>query len=226
MTTDVIGAKYKSGRDIKEIAKEIRTELKREFPSSKLRFSVRISRFSMGQSIDVDLIDKGSMTIYSEFVLKHCSKNLQEGRGINDPEYWEVPEWIGKNWGYANERYSRAWVNAMKSIDNIVSAHKRDSSDPQTDYSNVNFYGHVGIDGKYREVVLQLEAAEHCDLEASQTKEKEPMTTTKKIVALENAMHILDVAMDSMADGAHPTTVETVRYAKTVLSAEKERLSA
>ncbi len=46
------GKKYDGARDIKEIAKLVRKDLKRDVPEFK--FAVRISRYSMGQSLRVE----------------------------------------------------------------------------------------------------------------------------------------------------------------------------
>lgn len=50
----LVGVNYKSERNLVDVAKDIRMDLKSTFGKA-WKFSVRISRFSMGQSIDVEI---------------------------------------------------------------------------------------------------------------------------------------------------------------------------
>jgi hypothetical protein len=49
-----VGTKYEPGRDLKETAKLVRKELKATFGPA-WKFGVRLSRYSMGQSLDVSI---------------------------------------------------------------------------------------------------------------------------------------------------------------------------
>lgn len=56
---NAVGSKYEQVRhmDIKDIAKLVRADLKKAYP--QYRFGVRIERYSMGQTMDVEIKDSG-----------------------------------------------------------------------------------------------------------------------------------------------------------------------
>ena len=124
-----------------------------------MKFTVRIERFAGGRAINVDLVDGGGMTLFSEFVRDHCAKNLREGRGPLEPHYNQAPEWIGgPSHPQCPKIYSPELSITEDRMKDLVMAHKRDNSDSMVDYFDVNFYDHVGVDWEYKERRMLAEA--------------------------------------------------------------------
>ena len=127
-------------RDIKDIAKEARRDLKAALPNCK--FSVTISRFSMGQAMDVALMaapsdpfageDKG--TTYSQ---------LNQYTFLRD---WE-PDEDGNVYSNGCTMTAEGAEMLTKAI-KIATKHHWDDSDPMTDYFSTNFYIHLSV-GKW-----------------------------------------------------------------------------
>jgi len=118
--TDWTGDQYEQGRDVADIAKLIRADLKAAqgvggLPAG-LKFSVKISRFSGGVSCDVRV----------------------QGMSRSDPG-------------------SRDVENAITAI---VNAYKRDRSDSQSDYWNVNFYSDVNFTAKVKTAEVSVREAQ------------------------------------------------------------------
>ena len=135
--------------DIKTIAKEVRKQLKAEFPEHK--YSVTIDRFSGGQSLDVHLMAgpdnpfDGDVMHQSRYDGDTCSP--QGGNAQLNHHY------ITQN------NFTDKWVSngiiltepAAKMLIRVVEiANKRNwnRSDCQVDYFDVNFWFHIGI-GKW-----------------------------------------------------------------------------
>ena len=117
--------------DIKDIAKQIRKQLKQEF--SQCKFSVRISRFSMGQSLTVALMQapftvfakqkKNNYVQLNQYQLRRSTDSFICNGAHLTPEAWKV----------------------MAQADKIVDQHNWDHSDPQTDYYSTNFNANIAI---------------------------------------------------------------------------------
>ena len=124
--------------DIKEIAKDIRKQLKKEFP--KCKFSVRIERYSMGQNMTISL-----MTAPFEVFASDTDVNGYEREGdyaqLNEYQLWREPEDYICNGTYLT---SNAW-DIMKRADEIQGKYNWDKSEHMTDYFNVNYYFHAQI---------------------------------------------------------------------------------
>jgi len=118
-----VGDKYVSGRDVKDIAKDIRSEIKSliaqgKIPGAPVKYSVKIDRYSMGQSIDINI--------------------------MNWDEYSHVYE-VDKS-GFSGREYSQEAGKVKEILNSILESHLFDNSDIMTDYWNVNFYGFVNFD--------------------------------------------------------------------------------
>jgi hypothetical protein len=121
------GSKYESGLDVAEIAKRIRSEIKAgvkagELPNAK--YSVTISRYSGGQSLNVS-IDNVPFAIANEARVR---------RDVLEP------------YAYHSENlplHSDEAAALLKRVEVIVGAYNFDGSDSQSDYFHVNFYGDV-----------------------------------------------------------------------------------
>ena len=124
---------YERGLDIKDIAKLIRKDLKKAFGKGN-KFSVRISRFSGGQSIDITAKQVTDDLIYSY-------KELYERNNL------ERLQWDNPNlYEYLNELYQKQQFltdDVRKTIKSIVDQYNYNESDPYTDYYDVGFYSHI-----------------------------------------------------------------------------------
>ena len=123
-------------RNIKEIAKTVRTELKNKYPECK--FSVTISRYSMGQAMTVALMEAPFQAV----------RNGSEYRQLN--QYVIARETYEDYLGRFDEEHpykltEAAWV-VMKGVYEIADAENWNNSDTMTDYFDVNYYLdlHVG----------------------------------------------------------------------------------
>jgi hypothetical protein len=124
----VYGEKYQKGLDIAEIAKLVRKDIRAAIKSGNLpeiRTSVRISRYSGGQSLNVEI------------------KGVPDGFVIHNPEWvrfsLENPHIVPRI-----PRYSEKSRDVEKTLERIVSAYNHDGSETMIDYFDVNFYAHVG----------------------------------------------------------------------------------
>lgn len=130
----VVGSKYKSGLDITEIAKLVRADIKAAIAEGslpKLKTSVRISRYSGGQSLDVCVTDCSVDVINDAYV----AFELEHGINVYNPERWNTQ--VGKN------------IDSR--LRSIVEQYNYDRSDAQTDYFDVNFYSEVSWDWKWKQ---------------------------------------------------------------------------
>lgn len=122
--------------DVTDIAKQVRKQLKTEFPLCK--FSVTIERYSMGQSLTVALMEApfdvrlNSKTEYAQ--LNHYQ--LQRG-------YYESDN----GWCNGCNLTQIAW-RVLQSVCEIVQFYNYDNSDLMTDYYDVNFHFSINI-GKW-----------------------------------------------------------------------------
>lgn len=124
---------YERGLDVKDIAKLIRKDLKKEFGKGN-KFSVRISRFSGGQSIDITAKQVTDDLVYSY-------KDLYERNNLERLQ-WDNPDL----YEYLNELYQKQQFltdDVRKTIKSIVDQYNYNESDPYTDYYDVGFYSHI-----------------------------------------------------------------------------------
>ena len=125
---EVRGDQYEASKnlDIKEIAKLMRKAIKAECPGVKA--SVRIDRYSGGQSIDI---------------------RVQEAPFSLEPLI-PYDEWVEQgNEGMRpwKERYAPEVAEMMAKVKAIHKRWNRDNSDSMSDYFDVRYYGSVTIDG-------------------------------------------------------------------------------
>ena len=118
------GLKYEQVKnlDIKEIAKLIRKDLSDKHPNFK--FSVTISRFSMGRSIDIEIKE-----------INFCFLNPKKDYKNRDDE----------------PIYSEKGLELLESVQNIVKQYNYDNSNSMIDYYDVNFYSNVRYSYELRE---------------------------------------------------------------------------
>ena len=123
-------------RDIKQIAKTVRAELKSKHPECK--FSVTIERYTGGQAMTVAL-----MTAPFE-VIRNGSQyeqlNQYQIRGESYDSY------MGWNEQWHPRKLTEEAFQLMQSVDEIADVENWDQSDSQVDYFFCNYYLslHVG----------------------------------------------------------------------------------
>lgn len=127
--------------DIKEIAKQIRKQLKKEFPQCK--FSVRIERYSMGQSMSISLTAAPFAAFTGDM---DANGNPRSGdyAQLNPYQLRQEPDEYICNGNYITKE---AW-DTMARVDEIQKGHNWDNSDLMTDYFDVNYHFHAEI-GKW-----------------------------------------------------------------------------
>lgn len=112
------GSKYHSTQDldIKDIAKLIRQDIKQAIKDGSLptgiKVSVKISRFSMGQSIDMRIKE-------------------YPGEWIEDVDSTTI-----------HRRYTNSAQAVLKKLKSIHDQYNYDGSEVQVDYFDVHYYGH------------------------------------------------------------------------------------
>ena len=141
-----------------EIAKRIRKQLKTEFPGCK--FSVTTEQYAGGSSINVNLM-KAHRKVIRDF--KDIPKTARDLVGIGytkeDIEQRQKKKYHQLNKYTLQEEYNdREWCNGvflteqghnlLQKVVKIAEYYNYDDSEPETDYSSVNFYLHIEL-GKW-----------------------------------------------------------------------------
>ena len=119
------GSKYKVTENLplKEIAKLVRADIKRELPYIKT--SVQCEHYSMGRSINIH-ITEAPFSYYNQASLKEHFEHLNDY--------------------HCNPKQTEEAENALAKIRSILEEYNRDDSDPMTDYYNVHFSTEVAWD--------------------------------------------------------------------------------
>ena len=124
---------FERGLDVKDIAKLIRKDLKKAFGKGN-KFSVRISRFSGGQSIDVTAKEVTDDLLFTYEEL--CEKARFDRLQYTNPSLYEHLDKLYQERQFLND-------DTVKRINDIVSQYNYNESDPYTDYYDVGFYSHI-----------------------------------------------------------------------------------
>lgn len=120
--TRTLGTLYQdtADLDVAAIAKLVRRDIKVAVDGGGLpaaRYSVRISRFSGGQSLDVTI----------------SGQPFDAFETVVDYQGWE------------RRHYTAEAQALVEHVKRIVSAYNYDGSDPMTDYYDVRFYSNVSV---------------------------------------------------------------------------------
>ncbi len=118
-------------KNIKDIAKEVRAELKKEFPACK--FSVTIERYSGGQSLSVALTVAPVQVLSDEYLAEN------EGRAYFQVNNYYIEESV---------RLTEEGKVMLSKVNEISNRRNWDKSDMMTDYFNVNYYFQFAV-GKW-----------------------------------------------------------------------------
>lgn len=139
-----VGAKYQKGRDVKDIAKDVRRDIASAVKAGTLpaiKASVKIDRTSMSESIDVVIteIPVGFQAVSTERVRQEMGLSpVEPGKHLAS---YRTPE------GNA----------LLAAVEAIVNAYNFDKSDTLTDYHNREFYVSVtfgpGIESSQHEQI-------------------------------------------------------------------------
>lgn len=124
-------------KDIKTIAKEVKQELVRQYP--KCKWSVKIDRFSMGQSLKVALLSAPFLAFAKD---TDCNGNPVRGyTQLNQYQFSRPDDENVNNGAYLTPEAWDCLARAYK----IASRDNWNNSDPQTDYFDVNYWLHMEI---------------------------------------------------------------------------------
>ena len=149
------GENHKWGRDVAEVAKIVRAYVKEKYPTWK--FSVRISRYSMGRSLSVDLLEC-PIQMYKPF--SDVYDNDRDHNKVFNKLYnnWLIPkdEAHEKN-GWSREEVeiaynaavekngfygirSEAFAAVIDDVERFVKSYNFEDCDSMTDYYHVDFH--------------------------------------------------------------------------------------
>jgi len=136
----------KTNKTLKEIARDIRMELKKEFPECK--FSVRTEYYSMGQALHISLLSGNFQAITGKIVYDY-ENSIETPRIVAcDKQYAQLSQFHLKDYsdGINNGVVLtiKAW-EAMRRAYELTLKDNWDHSDPMTDYYSVNFALHLNI---------------------------------------------------------------------------------
>lgn len=166
----IYGSKYAETKDLDiiEVAKLIKKELRSEM--SEVKWSVRTSRYSGGQSINVKI--------------KDCPADFK----IYNPEWLREVNETGRS-PYRVEKYTKAAQELLKVTERIVEAYNFDGSETMVDYFDVRFYKHIDFDRKFEKQrqEKELEDLESAEKSSEMTKE-EKMHTMVELGALKERL--------------------------------------
>jgi hypothetical protein len=142
------GAKYDKMLSTPEIAKRVRADVKaakadKDDPLPAVTVSVRSRSFSGGTSIDVNVTAfPAGWKVFNDEYLKLESE---------DPYSTDLDRM---------SHYSDETAALLARLDAMLNAYNRDLSDSQTDYFNVKFYDHVGIDSQLERLAKSMQLAD------------------------------------------------------------------
>jgi len=147
---------------IKEIAKRVREQLKKEFPNCE--FSVWKEDYSMGCSLHIALMSTNFKVIkdfseISEEAIIHNGRAKEEIKKYQEEKYQQLNQYALKQ-----EYNSLEWCNGvflteqghkvLKRVVEISDYYNYDDSDMQSDYSDVNFHLSLTL-GKWNKPFVQ-----------------------------------------------------------------------
>jgi hypothetical protein len=134
--TTVVGGKYTGYRDVADVAKDVRGDLKAAVKAGYLpdglSFAVRTSKYAGGQSMTVDV------------------------RGMDDEDIYDqdpISEEPGR-------RYSQSSRELRTRVAAIAGAYGRDTTDVQTDYCNVTYFAFVQVEDSEHAELRARESAQ------------------------------------------------------------------
>lgn len=149
------GENHKWGRDVADVAKIVRAYVKEKYPTWK--FSVRISRYSMGRSLSVDLLEcplqmyKLFAEVYDDYsdynkVFNKLYSNWLIPRDEGHEKHGWSREEVETAYNTAVEKNgfygirSEAFATVINDVDSFVNSYNFEDCDSMTDYYHVDFH--------------------------------------------------------------------------------------
>jgi hypothetical protein len=141
MSETIYNSKYEAGLDIAEIAKRLRREIKAavkvgELP--KCKYSVRISRYSMGQSLHVTITET-PFPVHNRLYLE-----LEHEILYGNHDRAEINELYAKR--DETQQWTQGAIDLIPKVEAMANQWNYDGSDSQTDYYYVNYSMNVDYD--------------------------------------------------------------------------------
>jgi len=138
------GEKYEKGLDVTEIAKQLRKEIKAGVKAGdlpKCKYSVRTSRYSMGQSLNVLVSETPFPVNNRRFLeLEYALLHKHTGTLTRDEQFAEFGE---------TKRWTQEAIDLIMTLAVMVDQWNFDGSDSQSDYFHVNYFSSVDYDAHY-----------------------------------------------------------------------------
>lgn len=141
------GSKHEATRslDITEIAKRIRADIKALALDPAYKFSVKISRYSGGQSLDVRVqAVPAGFRYYSEAAAAWCKQFPNSEHRM--PMAWR-------------EAQSDELRDLMAKLGAIHASYNRSNTDSMSDYFDVRYYGDVSLDWRISDTLKKADVA-------------------------------------------------------------------
>ena len=139
MSEVIYNDKYEAGLDIAEIAKRLRREIRAAVKAEELpkcKYSVRIDRYSMGQSLHVSITETPFPIHNRRYLeLEHASLTLE------GPERPSLRMELGEY-----QRWTQEAIDLIPKVEVMANQWNYDGSDSQTDYYHVNYSMSVDYD--------------------------------------------------------------------------------
>lgn len=141
------GSKYVRGMNVAEIAKRIRADIKAAVATGalpKAKYSVRIERYSMGQSVNVkisDVVVPGAvrLRLFTDAFLR---------ASVETPNVF-----------FGGARMSAPAVATLRKVEAIVAAYNEGETDFASDYCRTNFHASIGFDWRWEKSVRDAQIA-------------------------------------------------------------------
>lgn len=136
----VVGDRYDSKMDVKDVAKLVRKDLAKAYPRKKgWKFSVRIDRYSMGCSLGVTV--RAVPNSFAIYVDEWRAMVADHGRDAWT--HWD--RWPGRT---NSDRFTNMAKRALEHMEEMVNRYNYRDIDSMTDYYNVSFSGGVNWDSE------------------------------------------------------------------------------
>jgi hypothetical protein len=128
---EVRGGKYDRDMDIKDVAKAVRGDIRAAVKEGELpkgKYSVKIERYSMGQSCNVRVMDLPRVLFLNPERVRLFSETEPP------PPLYQIP------------MHTEIGASILQTLKEILDSYNRDNSDTQSDYFDVKFYGDANFD--------------------------------------------------------------------------------
>lgn len=137
-------------RDLKDIAANVRRQLKSEFPACT--FSVTIERFSLGQSMAVALMS-APFPVFAKLITVNGYPQDSGYAQLNPYQLRNPTGWKDEHLCNGSHLTPQAW-EVLTVADQISNRENWNNSDPQTDYISNNYFFDLNI-GKWNRPFVQ-----------------------------------------------------------------------